>query len=73
MKSCFLDSISLFEFLTENFNKVVVEEGVIRFVYGTRVRGERTITIELVKEETDPIKLVYLRIEKLKEEIQFYK
>jgi hypothetical protein len=53
--NCFADPISIFEYLVSAFDKVVVEDGAIKFLYvcGTAKKREREIVIELVKEEMD--------------------
>jgi hypothetical protein len=43
----FGDSKGLFEILTQDFGKVIVGDGELRFVYKTMLRGEKTVTIEL--------------------------
>jgi hypothetical protein len=53
--NCFADPISIFEYLVSAFDKVVVEDGAMKFLYvwGTVKKREREIAIELVKEEMD--------------------
>jgi hypothetical protein len=71
----FHDPIDIFEYIVSAFDKIVVQEGVMRFLYvwGTTRKRERQIAIELVKEEIDPIKLAHLRIDALQRELAQHK
>lgn len=65
--NCFLDPITIFDYLSEHFNDAVIEDGVVKFVYvwGTKVRRERNTAIELVREEMSELQLALLRNDKL--------
>jgi hypothetical protein len=45
-----MDPIDIFDYLASNFNDVIVEDDVIKFVYvwGAKVRRQMDICIELV-------------------------
>lgn len=48
----YFDPIFLFEYLSDNFSDVVIEDNFMKFVYawGTKVKKEELIIIELAKE-----------------------
>ncbi len=47
---CYFDASSLFEYLIDNFEKIVVEESSINFIYswGKVTKNERTIRINSI-------------------------
>lgn len=65
--NCFKDPFELYDFIHDNFDKVTVEDGAIKFTYvwGRAVPRKRDIVIDLKKEDVSGLELANLRIDKL--------
>lgn len=59
--------IEIFDYLIHHFEQVVLEDGLINFVYvlGNTWKNVKSISIKIDKQETDPTKI---KMKKMKEE-----
>jgi hypothetical protein len=70
--NCFRDPIDIFDFVSQHFEKVVVEGNYIKFQYiwGFSLKKTRDVVLILNEQEMDHAKLAHIKIDNLIKEIR---